>query len=95
MSASMEALFSSEVATLTVCGLASLSVLVFLVLVVLASFGIIDGKFLLELIRALSVNEKAVLVRDVFFRVYGGHQRQHRCLYGRNSSYIDMPSRPS
>jgi hypothetical protein len=50
--ASIEALFSSEVATLTVCGLAALSVLVFLVLVVLASFGIIDGKFLLELIRA-------------------------------------------
>ena len=48
----MEALFSSEVATLTVCGLAALSVLVFLVLVVLAFFGIIDGKFLLELIRA-------------------------------------------
>ena len=52
MSASMEALFSSEVAIVTVCGLATLSVLVFLVLVVLASFGVIDGKFLLELIRA-------------------------------------------
>ena len=49
----MEAFFSSEVAILTVCGLAALSVLVFLALIVLASFGIIDGKFLLELIRAL------------------------------------------
>jgi hypothetical protein len=53
MPASMEAFFSSEVAILTVCGLAALSVLVFLALIVLASFGIIDGKFLLELIRAL------------------------------------------
>ena len=52
MPASMEALFSSEVAIVTVCGLAALSVLVFLVLVVLVSFGVIDGKFLLELIRA-------------------------------------------
>ena len=52
MPASMEALFSSEVAIVTVCGLAALSVLVFLVLVVLASFGVIGGKFLLELIRA-------------------------------------------
>lgn len=49
----MEALFSSEVAIFTVCGLAACSMLVFLALVVLASFGIIDGKFLLELIRAL------------------------------------------
>ena len=53
MPASMEAFFSSEVAILTVCGLAALSVLVYLALIVLASFGIIDGKFLLELIRAL------------------------------------------
>lgn len=53
MPASMEAFFSSEAAILTVCGLAALSVLVFLALIVLASFGIIDGKFLLELIRAL------------------------------------------
>ena len=53
MPASMEAFFSSEVAILTICGLAALSVLVFLALIVLASFGIIDGKFLLELIRAL------------------------------------------
>ena len=53
MPATMEAFFSSEVAILTVCGLAALSVLVFLALIVLASFGIIDGKFLLELIRAL------------------------------------------
>ena len=36
----------------TICGLAALFVLVFLALVVLASFGVIDGKFLLELIRA-------------------------------------------
>ncbi|WP_278502977.1 transporter [Mitsuokella multacida] len=48
----MEALFSSEVAVVTACGLAALFVLVFLSLVVLASFGVIDGKFLLELIRA-------------------------------------------
>ena len=52
MPASMEALFSSEVAIITVCGLTALFVLVFLALVVLASFGVIDGKFLLELIRA-------------------------------------------
>lgn len=52
MPASMEALFSSEVAVVTACGLAALFVLVFLSLVVLASFGVIDGKFLLELIRA-------------------------------------------
>ena len=52
MPASMEALFSSELAVVTVCGLAALSVLVFLALIVLASFGVIDGKFLLELIRA-------------------------------------------
>ena len=51
MPASMEALFSSEVAVFTVCGLTVLFVLVFLALVVLASFGVIDGKFLLELIR--------------------------------------------
>ncbi|MCB5725934.1 hypothetical protein LIQ52_11515, partial [Mitsuokella jalaludinii] len=48
----MKALFSSEVAVVTVCGLAALFVLVFLSLVVLASFDVIDGKFLLELIRA-------------------------------------------
>ncbi|MGN8836067.1 transporter [Mitsuokella jalaludinii] len=48
----MEVLFSSEVAVVTVCGLAALLVLVFLSLVVLASFDVIDGKFLLELIRA-------------------------------------------
>ena len=53
MPASMEAFFSSEVAIFTVCELAALSVLVFLALIVLASFGVIDGKFLLELIRAL------------------------------------------
>ena len=53
MPASMEALFSSEVAILTVCGLAALSVLVFLALIVLASFGVIDGKFLLELLRII------------------------------------------
>ena len=53
MPASMEAFFSSELAVVTVCGLAALSVLVFLALIVLASFGVIDGKFLLELIRAL------------------------------------------
>ena len=52
MPASMEALFSSEVAVVTACWLAALFVLVFLSLVVLASFGVIDGKFLLELIRA-------------------------------------------
>lgn len=52
MPASMEVLFSSEVAVVTVCGLAALLVLVFLSLVVLASFDVIDGKFLLELIRA-------------------------------------------
>ena len=52
MPASMEALFSSEIAVFTVCGLTVLFVLVFLALVVLASFGVIDGKFLLELIRA-------------------------------------------
>lgn len=52
MPASVEALFSSEVAVVTACGLAALFVLVFLSLVVLASFGVIDGKFLLELIRA-------------------------------------------
>ena len=44
---------SSEVAILTVCGLAALSVLVFLALIVLASFGVIDGKFLLELLRII------------------------------------------
>ena len=54
MPASMEAFFSSEVAILTVCGLAALSVLVFLALIVLASFGVIDGKFLLELLRIIS-----------------------------------------
>jgi len=48
----MEAFFSSEVAIYTLCGLSALFVLVFLVLVVLASFDVIDGKFLLELIRA-------------------------------------------
>ncbi|WP_337411110.1 hypothetical protein [Mitsuokella jalaludinii] len=53
MPASMEAFFSSEVAILTVCGLAALSVLVFLALIVLASFGVIDGKFLLELLRII------------------------------------------
>ena len=53
MPASMEAFFSLELAVVTVCGLAALSVLVFLALIVLASFGVIDGKFLLELIRAL------------------------------------------
>ena len=52
MPASMEVLFSSEVAVVTGCGLAALFVLVFLSLVVLASFDVIDGKFLLELIRA-------------------------------------------
>ena len=52
MPASMEALFSSEVAVVTVCGLTALFVRVFLSLVVLASFDVIDGKFLLELIRA-------------------------------------------
>lgn len=52
MPASLEALFSSEVAVVTACGLTALFVLVFLSLVVLASFGVIDGKFLLELIRA-------------------------------------------
>lgn len=36
----------------TACGLTALFVLVFLSLVVLASFGVIDGKFLLELICA-------------------------------------------
>ena len=45
MPASMEVLFSSEVAVVTVCGLAALFVLVFLSLVVLASFDVIDGKF--------------------------------------------------
>ena len=35
------------------CGLAALSVLVFLALIVLASFGVIDGKFLLELLRII------------------------------------------
>ena len=53
MPAYMEALFSSEVASLTVCGLAALSVLVFLALIVLASFGVIDGKFQLELLRII------------------------------------------
>ena len=53
MPAAMEALFSSEVAILTVCGLAALSVLVFLALIVLASFGVIDGTFLLELLRII------------------------------------------
>ena len=48
----MEALFSSEVAVFTVCGLAVLFVLVIIDLIVLAYFGVIDGKFLLELIRA-------------------------------------------
>ena len=48
----MEAFFSSGIAIVTVCGVLVLFVLVFLVLVVLASFGVIDGKFLLELIRA-------------------------------------------
>ncbi|WP_318606821.1 hypothetical protein [Mitsuokella jalaludinii] len=52
MPASMEAFFSSEVTVATACGLAVLFALVFLALVVLASFGVIDGKFLLELIRA-------------------------------------------
>ena len=52
MPASMEVLFSSEVVVVTVCGLTALFVLVFLSLVVLASFDVIDGKFLLELIRA-------------------------------------------
>ena len=47
MPASMEVLFSSEVAVVTVCGLTALFVLVFLSLVVLASFDVIDGKFLL------------------------------------------------
>lgn len=60
MPASMEAFFSSEVAILTVCGLAALSVLVFLALIVLASFGVIDGKFLLELLRIIRT-------RDDFF----------------------------
>ncbi|WP_288620030.1 hypothetical protein [uncultured Mitsuokella sp.] len=41
-----------EVAVVTACGLTALFVLVFLSLVVLASFGVIDGKFLLELICA-------------------------------------------
>ena len=49
----MEAFLSSEVAILMVCGLAALSVLVFLALIVLASFGVIDGKFLLELLRII------------------------------------------
>ena len=49
----MEAFFSSELAVVTVCGLAALSVLVFLALIVLASFGVIDGKFLLELLRII------------------------------------------
>ena len=53
MPASMEAFLSSEVAILTVCGLAALSVLVFLALIVLASFGVIGGKFLLELLRII------------------------------------------
>ena len=53
MPASMEAFLSSEVAIFTVCGLAALSVLVFLALIVLASFGVIDGKFLLELLRII------------------------------------------
>ena len=53
MPASMEAFLSSEVTILTICGLAACSVSVFLALVVLASFGVIDGKFLLELLRAL------------------------------------------
>ena len=48
----MEAFFSSKVTVATACGLAVLFALVFLALVVLASFGVIDGKFLLELIRA-------------------------------------------
>ena len=51
MPASMEAFLSSEVAILKVCGLAAL--LVFLALIVLASFGVIDGKFLLELLRII------------------------------------------
>ena len=53
MPAFMEAILSSEVAIFTVCRLAALSVLVFLALIVLASFGVIDGKFLLELIRII------------------------------------------
>ena len=53
MPASMEAFFSSELAVVTVCGLAALSVLVFLALMVRASFGVIDGKFLLELLRII------------------------------------------
>ncbi len=53
MPASMEAFFSSELAVVTVCGLAALSVLVFLALIVLASFGVLDGKFLLELLRII------------------------------------------
>ena len=53
MPAFMEAILSSEVAIFTVCGLAALSVLVVLALIVLASFGVIDGKFLLELIRII------------------------------------------
>ena len=52
MPASMEVLFSSEVAVVTVSGLAALFVVVLRSLVVLASFDVIDGKFLLELIRA-------------------------------------------
>ena len=53
MPVSIEAFFSSELAVVTVCGLAALSVLVFLALIVLASFGVIDGKFLLELLRII------------------------------------------
>ena len=53
MPASMEAFLSSEVAIFTVCGLVALSVLLFPALIVLASFEVIDGKFLLELIRII------------------------------------------
>lgn len=82
MPASMEAFLSSEVAVFTVCGLAALSVLVFLALIVLASFGVIDGKFLLELLRIIRNNPSAYVQKqksrpatDDFFRMYGGHQR--------------------
>ena len=53
MPASMEAFFSSEVAVVTVCGLLVVFVLVFLAVIVLASFWVIDGKFLLELLRII------------------------------------------
>ena len=49
----IEAIFSLEVAIFMVCGLDALSVLVFLALIVLASFWVIDGKFLLELLRII------------------------------------------